>query len=285
MNPRGKVTRTIMDAVMWTQSKTMSWKGRVYGLMERIGVRRYDNVHTISEFSKKEIEDAVPVLRGRLQASGIAVDVERFSKLPSESSEDERILKTHGIELPKKYLLFVGTLEPRKNIPFLLRIFAQVSKQAPETKLVLVGRHGWGAEEIIATIKQLRITNSVHVLGPVSDDALPSIYAQATALLFPSLHEGFGFPIIEAMSAGLPVISSNGGALPDTVGDAGILLSPIDESAWERSILQLLDSPQLQESLRKKGLAHAVKFSWDAVVQRIFDSWQGDDCRLPLASR
>ena len=163
-------------------------------------------------------------------------------------------------QLPDRFILHVGTLQPRKNLTLLIEAFAKVN--APNIDLVFAGGKGWFFSQIFDKVSQLGLTNRVHFPGYVPDQELPLWYAAADLLVFPSVYEGFGMPIIEAMGCGTPVLASNASAMPEAVGDVGELFDPRNVSNLTESIHALLENPEQLAKMRELGPAHAKKFSW-----------------------
>lgn len=265
-----KIMRTVYDGVMWNRPETLSLKAKLYlKPLETLGMAHYDVIHTISACSAKEIASVFPDAKDRIISSGIGTDVCRF-----QTALDDVQLKAvrQKYSLPERYLLTVGTIEPRKNLPFLLRVVARLKREMPSSRLVVAGRKGWGTETFMTTVKELDLARHVQLLGTVDDADLPSLYRAAAIFVFPSLHEGFGLPVVEAMASATPVIASNTTSIPEAAGEAAILLSPEDEAAWATAIKTLLDDAELAERLRAAGRAQAAKFSWDRVAKRVFES-------------
>ncbi|MDR3710541.1 MAG: glycosyltransferase family 1 protein [Capsulimonadaceae bacterium] len=169
--------------------------------------------------------------------------------------------------LDKPFVLCVGLLQPRKNVPLLLRAFTRARNAAglPHV-LAVAGRRGWLAKETENAIAEAG--DAVVFLGYVPDDDLPSLYGTADALAFPSLYEGFGLPVAEAMACGCPVICGNTSSLPEVAGDAAILVSPTDEGAWTQALTRLLTSPELRRSLGARGIEQARRFSWRTAAEQ-----------------
>jgi glycosyltransferase involved in cell wall biosynthesis len=163
--------------------------------------------------------------------------------------------------LTKPYVLFVGTIEPRKNIDTLLDAWQQLHASTREThELVFVGPSGWAGN---ATVQRLRSgIQGVRVLGYVPEADLPSLTAAATVFAYPSLYEGFGFPIAQAMAAGVPVVTSNVSSMPEVVGDAGLTVDPNSAGELARVLDQVLTSMSLQEILGNRGRELARRFTW-----------------------
>jgi glycosyltransferase involved in cell wall biosynthesis len=161
----------------------------------------------------------------------------------------------------KPYLLTVGTVQPRKNYQLLVRAFKTIS-QSHSHNLVVVGAMGWLHEQLLEEIEKQGLSNRVVLTGFVDDSDLPSLYSGATLFLFPSLYEGFGLPILEAMACGVPVIASNVSSLPEVAGEAAVLLSPIDEVGWADKMHQLLADASLRTRLVAAGFIQAQEFTW-----------------------
>jgi glycosyltransferase involved in cell wall biosynthesis len=164
--------------------------------------------------------------------------------------------------LPKKYVLFVGTIQPRKNISRLIDAFAAVVKKHKDVDLVIVGKKGWLYEPILAEPAKMGIENRVHFLDFVSDEELHALYEGAICYCLPSLYEGFGLPVLEAMQHGCPVITSNISSLPEAGGDACLYVDPESPSDIAKKIVELIEKPALRKKLIEKGYKHIKKFSW-----------------------
>jgi glycosyltransferase involved in cell wall biosynthesis len=177
----------------------------------------------------------------------------------------ERTLKAFGLGDP--YLLYVGSLEPRKNLIRLLEAFALLGQDRRRTKLVIVGAPKWQTSPILRRVRELGIEQEVRFLGPVPDDELPSLYSAAQLLVLPSLYEGFGLPVLEAMACGAPVVASNVSAIPEVAGDAAILVDPFDTRSISRAIARVLEDRALAEQMRARGLAQASRFSWELNIR------------------
>jgi glycosyltransferase involved in cell wall biosynthesis len=180
----------------------------------------------------------------------------------------------------QKFWLVVGTIEPRKNLIRLLEAykiyFKKVKKPMP---LVIVGGLGWMMEHFNETIKNLNIKEHVIVTGYLREESLQWLYENCFALLYPSLFEGFGFPVVEALSKGKPVITSNTTSLPEVAGDAAILIDPL--SPWDIAEgMQSLENPQVYTSIEKRTLPQAQKFSWEKASQEIMQCY-ADVMKLP----
>ena len=175
--------------------------------------------------------------------------------------------KQNKYELPKCYLLFVGSLEPRKNLNALLEAWDEIKDDFKETWLVIAGTGG----HVFQPVKLFRDAERVRFLGYVEEKNLPGLYSGASLFVLPSFDEGFGLPALEAMASGIPVLVSNGGALPETVGDAGLIFDLSKPDNLSISLRQYLCDNNLRLSLKEKGLARAQSFSWQQTAELIWN--------------
>ena len=165
--------------------------------------------------------------------------------------------------LPRDFILFVGTLEPRKNLPFLIRAYDALLQQGEiDVPLVLVGGKGWLYEEVFATIAELGLSEKVRHLSGIFDEQLAHLYHAAGVLVTPSHYEGFGLPALEAMHCGCPVLVSNRGSLPEVAGEAGMQLGLDNEAAWTDALRYVLTDSVLREKMIARGYTQAKTFSW-----------------------
>lgn len=183
-----------------------------------------------------------------------------------------------GRGLPSRYFLYVGTLEPRKNLPTLIRAFARWrasgDPEAHQVKLVLAGAQGWFYAEIFRLVSELGLQDRVLFPGFVPDAELPLWYRAAEAFVYPSLFEGFGLPVLEAMACGTPVLCSRIGSLTEIVGEAALTVPPTAEDGWMAAMALLARQPQLRQELSRRGLAQAQKFSWEATALATLEVYQ-----------
>lgn len=176
--------------------------------------------------------------------------------------------------LPPLYILCLGTLEPRKNITTLLHAFARFRSTLhgePVLHLVVAGARGWREQAIFQAVQRLGLEQAVYFPGFIDDEDLPAVYGGALCFVFPSLYEGFGLPILEAMGCGTPVITSNTSAMPEVAGDAALLVDPYDVEGIATAMATVAHSASLRECLRQKGLARAQRFSWEATARQTLD--------------
>ena len=166
------------------------------------------------------------------------------------------------------YLLSVSTLQPRKNYAMLIRAFRPVAARHPQ-RLVIAGGKGWLYEDVVAEVQRHGLEDRVHFAGFVDDADLPVLYSGADLFVFPSLYEGFGLTLLEAMACGTPVLTSTASSLPEVAGDAAVQLSPHDQEAWSAAMNHLLSDEQRREQLAAAGFARVEQFSWERAAQSL----------------
>ena len=215
--------------------------------------KRADGLIAVSNSAKNDAVRLLDLDPAKVEVIYHGIPTSYFSATPGD------IAMKYGVTKP--YMLFVGTIEPRKNIDTLLDAWQKLPASTREAhELVFVGPSGWAGD---ATVRRLHSgIEGVRVLGYVPEKDLPSLTAAATAFAYPSLYEGFGFPIAQAMAAGVPVVTSNVSSMPEIVGDAGLIVDPHSASELASAIDQILTSRSLQEQLGSKGTELARKFTW-----------------------
>ena len=171
------------------------------------------------------------------------------------------------------YVLSVGTLQPRKNYQMLIRAFQPLAEKLPH-HLVISGGKGWLYDEMMAEVARQRLTDRVHFIGFVDDADLPTLYSEASLFAFPSLYEGFGLPLLEAMGCGTAVLTSNSSSLPEVAGAAAQMLPPQDLAAWTETMFSLLANPALRHDLISAGFAQVRRFSWQQSARQLLTIYQ-----------
>jgi glycosyltransferase involved in cell wall biosynthesis len=226
--------------------------------------RRAAHICAISEHGRKDIISYLSVPEERVTVVYPGLDP-RFA-MPPAPAEVARFREERG--LPERYILYLGTLEPRKNVPALVRAFATVRAHFPSVSLVIAGGKGWGFQEIFSEVERLGLRDAVLFPGFVPDDEKALWYAGAELFAYPSRYEGFGLPPLEAMACGTPVVTSDATSLPEVVGDVGLVVQPDDEAALAESMTALLSSPSERAARGEAGLARAATFNWRASATR-----------------
>jgi len=218
---------------------------------------RSDHFITVSAFSKQEMVDLLPLAEERITVIPLGVR----SIFHPRPAEVVRAWLT-GKGLPLEYLLYAGTIEPRKNVGGLLAAYARLPRaDRQRVTLLIAGGSGWGGL-VKCMAERHRITQDVRVLGYVDDDALAHLYAGAQALVWPTFYEGFGLPPLEAMASGTPVITSNVSSLPEVTSDAAVLVDPHDEDQLCQAMVRVLEDRAWAASLRARGLTRSEQFCW-----------------------
>jgi glycosyltransferase involved in cell wall biosynthesis len=221
--------------------------------------RKADHIVTVSHHSKNEIMQALGIPGSKITVIPCGVSEEFGPQSPSVGSRDAA--KILGIQTP--FLLYVGNLKPHKNVVTLLRAFAQLRKHRRlRHSLLIVGDDARWKRSVVDECLRLGIRDCTTFLSHVSQPLLPSVYADADLLVMPSTVEGFGLPVLEAMACGTPVIASRSASLPEVGGDAAIYFDPADPEELAVQIERILHSPELQASLRSKGIQRAKQFTW-----------------------
>jgi glycosyltransferase involved in cell wall biosynthesis len=229
-------------------------------------VKKASRILTISNSSKDDIIKEYKAGKDKVVVTHLGIK-ESVTLTPHIYSMSQLKAK---YDLSEHFILFVGTLQPRKNITRLIKAFAKVAKDEKlpkDLQLVVVGRKGWLYEEILEAPKELGIKNRVKFLENVEDDELPLFYKNALCFVLPSLYEGFGLPVLEAMQQGCPVITSNISSLPEAGGEAALYVDPEDVDDIAKKITQLVSSEKLRKELVEKGKEQVKKFSWEKTAK------------------
>ncbi len=184
----------------------------------------------------------------------------------------------HGVQeryqLPTRFILAVGTIEPRKNLIVLLEAYHGLRQHNSEVQLVIAGKRGWHSGPFFARLQTLGLTEHVKLLGFVPDEDLPALYNLAEVFAFPSIYEGFGLPVLEAMACGTPVVCSNASSLPEVAGEAAIQIAPSEVREWMQALERLDRDDALRASLRERGIKQAARFTWEATARQTYDIYQ-----------
>jgi glycosyltransferase involved in cell wall biosynthesis len=255
---------TLHDVIPYVYPQTSS-------LLERIIYYRWlplrlpsvQAVLTGSHHSRKDIQRYLSVRGDRLFVVPYGIS-DRFRASPGEGAQTE-VANKYGIARP--YVLYVGDFTHRKNLKRLLEAFLSMRSRRGDIRLVLAGSRMNQRVSIDPTIRRLRMENCVHVIGPIAETDLPALYAGAELFVFPSLYEGFGFPPLEAMASGIPVISSYTTSLPEVVGEAVVPVNPYKVDALAEAMRNAIVDPVLRKELREKGFRQSGRYSWDRTAR------------------
>ncbi len=229
-----------------------------YGQIDQ-AVRRCDHIIAVSESTKRDI-----IRLTGAPESKITVVYEAAHPIYRPLEDPQVVLQVkERFDIRRDFALFVSTIEPRKNVPTLLRAFRQLlNSYRADVDLVLAGEKGWLFGEVFALVRELSLQEHVHFPGRVSVEDLLSLYNAAQLLVHPAFYEGFGLPPLEAMACGTPVVVSNTSALPEVVGDAALLVDPMEVDEVTVAMWRLLSDQELRQQMREKGLKRARLFSW-----------------------
>ncbi len=258
---RGRTVVTIHDMAFRRYPETVEDRNRQF-LEAHIGntARRADAVITVSAFSASEISHLLTIPPERISVVYHGIS-EAFRPLPPEDCRPA--LAALGIDRP--YLLCVGTIEPRKNIPFLIELYERLRRF--DGLLVLAGGAGWKHDPIFERIRQSPRAADIRWVRYVDDRQLPALYCGAELLIQPSHYEGFGFPPLEAMACGTPVLSSAGGSLAEVLDNAAVVLDTFDQDRWVESAERLLQDHALRADMTTRGQQHAAGFTWERAAR------------------
>lgn len=255
----------------------------VHDLVAFLFPNRHNKKATILEkiFLKKALKKAHHVLTVSNNTKNdllkrFSIKADEISVIPCAADSNYRPIKEESLEkfikqtnLPKKFFLAVGTLEPRKNYTTLIKAFSNFAHLYPNHHLVIVGKEGWKFQPVYDEINKNYLNKKVHILGYLSNSSLQKLYNLATALVFPSHYEGFGIPPLEAMQSGCPVISSSTSSMPEVLGDCGMMCKPGSIDDFTSAMLEITANPELRAQLSAKGVERAMKFSWEESAKNL----------------
>lgn len=253
------VVATLMDAIPLAHPEWMTYHFKhIKNEAWRRSAHWAQHIITISEHSRKEIAQWFKVPEKRISVIPLGVDERWFANPTAEELERVRC----SYQLPARFFLSVGTLQPRKNIGTLIAAHRMLSPaMRREAPLVIVGKAGWGCENEVAQLRR-GDEGALRWLQYVPDGDMLPLLRQASALVFPSLHEGFGLPVLEAFAAQIPVIASNATAVPEVAGQSAILVNPKLPRCWTDAMLYLFSESSEIDVLKKSGLSRAKQFTW-----------------------
>ena len=235
-------------------------------------VERSDKIITVSESSKRDIIKYLNVPEEKIEIVYNGVHYYEFSGI---LTKEKRLMVRSKYSLPEKYILYMGTLEPRKNIESILESYYVLKKNyASEVKLVIAGKKGWLFENIFSVVEKLKLQNDVVFTDYVDELDKAAIYQMASLFVFPSIYEGFGIPVLEAMAASVPVITSNVSSLPEVAGDAAVLVEPKDINSLAESMHKILSDDDFKLELVEKGHIQAKKFTWQSSAEKLYEIYK-----------
>ncbi len=270
----GKKVVTVHDMVYKSFPDTV--RGRTKYMLDiglKRSMKRADLIVTDSEFSKKEIIKYFPQHESRIRVVPCGVDLERFHPC----DDPERIPEVKkSLEIEGDYFLYVGTIEPRKNLERLITAYAAFVKKVGSSspKLVLAGGKGWLDQGIYSRVEKLGMKENVIFTKYVPSEDMNPLMCGALAFVFPSLYEGFGMPPLEAMACGVPVLSSGEASLPEVTGDCAVICDAYDTKSIAEGMYRLYSSEELRKELSRKGLQRAQGFTWKRSAEMLMDVYR-----------
>ena len=271
--PNTPVVATLMDAIPLAHPDWVSKSllGRAKAQQWKKAARWADRIITISDHSKSQIVDYFGLAADKIDVIPLGVDKRWF--VPIAAEERARIKKK--FDLRDRNFICVGTLQPRKNIGKAIEAYLRLPPAIKDDAgLLIVGRAGWQCEEIVGRLEQGAYGAGVRWLKHLPDNELRAVLQDSTALVFPSLHEGFGLPVLEAFASRTPVITSNTTSLPEVAGDAALLVDPQDEEAIADAMRRVAEDEGLASRLKARGYERATLFTWDKTAEMTLRSYK-----------
>jgi len=229
-------------------------------------LKKARRIITVSEFSKQEIIKIYKADKKKIAVVHNGYNRSLYKKIENRE-RIEAVLESYGIDGP--FLLYIGRLERKKNIPKLIEAFALLKHQNKDFKykLVLIGNASYGYDEINYLIQEYALDDEVIMPGWVAEEDVPFVYNAAAAFVFPSLYEGFGIPLLQAMASGVPIAASEAASIPEVVGDAALLFDPNDVAAMTKAVSDIVSDARLRAELIEKGFKRAENFSWEKAAR------------------
>ncbi len=257
---------------------------RSRGALFRFGVRRSvalaDAVIAVSESTRRDIVEIFKIDEDRVSVVYHGVHA-RFSPVPDPASA-QRLLDQ---QIRPPFILAVGTIEPRKNHVRLIHAFERVAPNFPSLELVLAGRRGWMNRDVFRTIDRSPVRGRIRHLGYVANEELSELYRQASVMAYPSLYEGFGMPLLEALASGTPVLASDRSSVPEVVGQSALLVDPTSVAQIAQGLNTLLTNSALRTRFRQAGIERAQRFTWEAAADATLMVYQKALCRREKQNR
>jgi glycosyltransferase involved in cell wall biosynthesis len=234
------------------------------------GARRATRIVTVSQHARQEIARELHLPLERIETVYNSIGEQFQAMIPPE--DVVRVRATY--HLSECYLLFVGTLQARKNLGALVRAFEQLAPEMPDIQLVLAGGYNANGQEILRQVEQSPLTKRIRITGRIADEDLPALYAGAQVVALPSKHEGFGLPMIEAMACGTPVVANNASSLPEVAGDAALLTDADEPEVFAAALGTVLEDTTLRADLIAKGFKRAANFRQEACARRMLEIYE-----------
>lgn len=271
LRSRVKNVLTIADMTFMNYPQVHTLFKRTYfSLFMPPSIKKADRVLAISESTKKDVIRAIKVNPEKIKVTYLAYGKE--FRVMDKKKARELVNERYGID--KKFIIFVGMIEPRKNLPRIFKAFSELKKEGIPHKLVIVGKKGWKYKGMFRQINKLDLGKDVMFTGYVPDSNLAILYNAADMLAYPCLYEGFGLPILEAMACGCPVITSNISSMPEVAGNAALLVDPKEMMQIKSAMSKLINNSKFREGMIKKGLKRSSQFSWKKCAQETMNVYE-----------
>ena len=260
------VIATVMDIIPFVHPEWVSKRLRTFkNFAFKKSILSAEHIITISEYSKQDIMHQFSISENHISVVPLGVDKKYFLRI--EKDKKQSTLDKYNIH--KNFFLFIGTLQPRKNIIRIIEAYTQLPMEIKEENvLIIVGQNGWETDELLEKIEYLEKSGYGTWLDYVEDTEVLALFQSATALVYPSLYEGFGLPIIEAFASQCPVISSNTTSIPEVAGDAALLVDPLSIVEISNAMQLLAQDIPLRQKLVKKGISRVNQFTWEKSIEK-----------------
>jgi len=270
---RAKSILTIHDLSFLKYREFFSWRKNFWHSLINVKklAKRFDKIITVSENTKDDIVKLLKVNPEKIEVIYSAIS-EQFRKVNYDNIRLAEVRQKY--KLPNTYILFLGTLEPRKNVEGVIRAYNELREKnniLSKVKLIIAGGRGWKAKDIFRLWEKSKYRNDIQFLGYVKAEDRVYLYNLASLFVYPSFYEGFGFPPLEAMACGVPVVTSFASSLPEVTAKAALMVDPYNEAEITRAIEQILFNKELQDDLIKKGLEQARQFSWGKTAKEYLE--------------
>jgi glycosyltransferase involved in cell wall biosynthesis len=285
--PKGRVVVTVHDIFPYMLRKDSQLRSpygtdHFYHRLAMAGLRRADHLIAVSHYTKRCLVEILGLPPERITVVYHGIEHERFRPLPVSEAIRER----YGLPAGRPYLIYVGSEDPRKNLKTLVSALARVRRELPGVELIKVGRSHfeWERQRLMELATELGVRAALRMLEDVPEDDLPLLYNLADLYVTPSLYEGFGFPVLEAMACGTPAVCVKAGSVPEIVGSAGVQVVPFDVETLASTVVALLRDSERRSQLRLRGQRNAAGFTWSATVEKTTAVYEAERGRQTIVS-
>lgn len=270
LSPSVKKAITIHDLSFLRYPEYFSWRKQIWHkslCVPRI-LRGFDRITAVSEHTKKDVIELIKIPTDKVHVIKPGIDHGVFHKISDAALLDDIRCR---YDLPDKFILFLSTFEPRKNIAAIIQAYEKFSQDhGPTFDLVLVGRDGWNSADILKAIAAYQGPGRIKRIDYIDNHERAPFYNLASVLIYPSLYEGFGLPILEAAACGTPVIAGANSSMPEVAAGASLLVDPFNAAEMTSALASILDNRELRQRMIDNGLAHARDYSWEQTASEYF---------------